>query len=222
MNPPCTNEGGWFSYNSMFMSPTEVLRRKMQSRIFIRFCCQLFKQQVELGGQAVFEHPSGSKLWTYPEMLKLMRQFHVVKCHMCRYGLHLAGSDVYIRKSTKLLLSREHMKVLGKQCPGPSDAKHRRHDVIAGSHVKVGAVSTFAGQYTPAFVESVLETVPAVQNRAEVLEVRDDQPENAAVESEVLASRAELQSADESQVKSALTKLHRNLGHPSIVIWLGS
>lgn len=46
--PPCTNEGGWFHLNSLTMDPQEVLRRRAQSRMFIRFCCELFKQQVNL------------------------------------------------------------------------------------------------------------------------------------------------------------------------------
>ena len=128
--PPCTNEGGWFHLNSLTMDPREVLRRRAQSRMFIRFCCELFKQQVDLGGQALFEHPSGSRLWTYPEMLKLMRKFAVVKCHMCRFGLRLPGSQHFIRKSTKLLVSDESMEVLGRTCPGKKCLHHLCHQPI--------------------------------------------------------------------------------------------
>ena len=213
--PPCTNEGGWFHLNSLTMDPREVLRRRAQSRMFIRFCCELFKQQVDLGGQALFEHPSGSRLWTYPEMLKLMRKFAVVKCHMCRFGLRLPGSQHFIRKSTKLLVSDESMEVLGRTCPGKKCLHHLCHDVIAGSHSGVGSISQFAGQYTHAFVEAVLETVPEYRNRNEMLEViSEPRPSDTSV-SEVLAARAELQSADEEQIKKAIDKLHRNLGHPA-------
>ena len=213
--PPCTNEGGWFHLNSLTMEPQEVLKRKAQSRMFIRFCCELFRQQVELGGQALFEHPSGSRLWTYPEMLKLSRQYQVVKCHMCRFGLRLPGSQNFIRKSTKLLVSHKAMEVLGRTCPGKTCSHHVCHDVVAGSHPKVGAISKFAGQYTHAFVDAVLDTVLEYRNQSEVLEVMSEpRPSNASV-SEVLAARTELQSADEEQVKKALDKLHRNLGHPA-------
>ena len=213
--PPCTNEGGWFHLNSLTMNPQEVLRRRAQSRMFIRFCCELFRQQVELGGQALFEHPSGSRLWTYPEMLKLLRQFHVVKCHMCRFGLRLPGSQNFIRKSTKLLVSDKAMEVLGRTCPGKKCSHHVCHDVVAGSHPSVGAISKFAGQYTHAFVEAVLDTVPEYRNQSEVLEVMSEpRPSDASV-SEVFAARTELQSSDEEQVKKALDKLHRNLGHPA-------
>ena len=212
--PPCTNEGGWFHLNSLTMDPQEVLRRRAQSRMFIRFCCEL-KQQVELGGQALFEHPSGSRLWTHPEMLKLFRHFHVVKCHLCRFGLRLPGSQNFIRKSTKLLGSEKSMEVLGRTCPGKSCSHHVCHDVVAGSHPKVGAVSKFAGQYTHAFVEAVLDTVPEYRSQSETLGViAEPRPSESSV-SEVLAARAELQSSDEEQIKKALDKLHRNLGHPA-------
>ena len=213
--PPCTNEGGWFHLNSLTMDPQEVLRRRAQSRMFIRFCCELFRQQVELGGQALFEHPSGSRLWTYPEMLKLLRQYHVVKCHMCRFGLRLPGSQNFIRKSTKLLVSDKAMEVLGRTCPGRKCSHHVCHDVVAGSHPKVGAISKFAGQYTHAFVEAVLDTVPEYRNQSAVLEVMSEPRPSESSVSEVLAARTELQSSDEEQVKKALDKLHRNLGHPA-------
>ena len=60
--PPCTNEGGWFNLNVAYMDPQEVATKLAQSRLFIRFCCQLFRQQVQAGKRALFEHPKGSRL----------------------------------------------------------------------------------------------------------------------------------------------------------------
>ena len=55
LSPPCTHEGGWFNLNSTKMERFEYLKLKAQSRILIRFCAELFQQQVSLGGRAVWE-----------------------------------------------------------------------------------------------------------------------------------------------------------------------
>ena len=207
--PPCTDEGGWFHLNSTYMDRLEYLRRRARSRSFIRFAMELYQQQVNLGGRALFEHPTGSRAWTYPEVQKLCRKYHLVKCHMCQYGLKLPDSPNFIRKSTRLLVSHEDMKVLGRQCPGPNDAKHQCHDSIAGNHPKVGQVSSFAGQYTQQFVRSVLDTLPSFQCR-EVLAVEDDTvPE--ALWHEVFA----VSQTSRDELLPIIQKLHKNLGHPS-------
>eukprot|EP00435_Cladocopium_sp_Y103_P007446 s5989_g2.t1 len=158
--PPCTDEGGWFNLNACTMEPQEYLRRVRQSRLYIRFCCRLYEQQVAAGGQALLEHPKGSKLWTYPEVQRLLASHHLLSCHMCRFGLRIPQSDQYIRKATRLLVSHESMKGLARECPGKNHPQHKCHQPIAGSHPQVGRVSSFAGKYTPQFVEAVMETVP--------------------------------------------------------------
>ena len=156
------------------MERLEFLRKKAQSRAFIRFCCDLFRQQVSSGGRAVFEHPAPSQMWQYPEVQSLCRRYFVTKLHMCQYDMRLPGSDHFIRKATKLLLTHEDMMSLGRLCPGSSDPQHACHDVIAGSHPKVGAVSTFAGQYPPKFVQAVLETVPRFRDQEVLMLSCDD------------------------------------------------
>ena len=207
--PPCTDEGGWFHLNSTYMDKLEYLRRRARSRSFIRFAMELYQQQVSLGGRALFEHPTGSRAWSYPEVQKLCRRHHLVKCHMCQYGLQLPDSPNFIRKSTRLLVSHEDMKVLGKQCPGPSDPKHQCHDSIAGSHPKVGSVSTFAGKYTRQFVLSVLNTLPSFHQH-EVLVIEDDNvPEDMWHEVFAVSQKPR------EELLPIIQKLHKNLGHPS-------
>ena len=52
------------------------------------------------------------------------------------------------------------MLTLSRKCPGDANPDHRVHQVIAGSHPRVGLVSKFAGQYPPAFVKAVMNTEP--------------------------------------------------------------
>lgn len=109
--PPCTNEGGWWNLNSSFLTLEEKMKKQRESRLYIRFCCELYTQQVQSGRHAIFEHPKGARTWSYSEVKALLG--HVVKCHMCRYGLRLPDSCNLIRKSTNLLVSHEHMTSLG-------------------------------------------------------------------------------------------------------------
>eukprot|EP00435_Cladocopium_sp_Y103_P029768 s480_g7.t1 len=170
--PPCTHEGGWFNLNATKMEQWLYLKTRARSRTFIRFCMELFQQQVSLGKRAVFEHPTGARTWTYPEVQRLCRRFFTVKLHMCQYGLKLPNSQRYIRKSTRLLVSHEDMTCLARTCDHSSG--HESHDVVAGSNAQVGQVSTFAGRYPKAFVRAVLDTVPAFHQH-DVLEVVEDQ-----------------------------------------------
>ena len=216
--PPCTDEGGWFHLNSTKWDRLVYAQRVARSRSFIRFCAKLFRIQTDAGRQAIFEHPTGAKTWTYPEIVSLCKKFFTVKCHMCQYGLKLPESSNFIRKSTRLLVSHEEMKSLERICPGKQDPRHRCHDVVAGHSPTVGRISVFAGKYTPEFVRAVLRTVPSysqIVSDHEVLQVMEDQVSEAAW-NEVLAARHVLQeSKSDQELMPVLLRLHKNLGHPT-------
>ena len=213
--PPCTDEGGWFNLNAWTMNTKEYLHRVRRSRMFIRFCCKLFEQQVEAGKQALLEHPSkGSKLWTYPEVQALFDSSELLTCHMCRYGLRIPNSEHLIRKATHLLVSHKSMHRLAKQCPGASHEKHQCHQVIAGNRKEVGSISKFAGKYTPAFVEAVMETVPRfVQMKQDMLVQCPEWPSRC--QHEVLAAKPDMsEDRSDEELLKIIDKVHRNLGHP--------
>ena len=134
---------------------------------------------------------------------------------MCRYGLHLPGSKQLIRKSTNLLVSHADMTCLGKKCPGANHPRHACHQIIAGSAPGVGSVSVFAGQYTPQFVQAVLQTVPTFQQYEATSLVECEVGTNAQ-RHEVLMAKQDLEAeeASDEQVMKVLDRLHRNLGHP--------
>ena len=213
--PPCTDEGGWFNLNAAYLDPAELTRRIAQSRMYIRFCVQLFEQQVSLGKRALFEHPHGSRLWQYPEVKALLRHFHLLKCRMCRYGLRLPGSSQLIWKATKLLVSHEDMSCLEKTCPGNAHPQHGCHQVVAGSSPGIGSISAFAGQYTPKFVHDVLDTVP-VFHQLHSASLVVCSAESESTHEEVLMLKADLDNpqATDEQLLQVIDRVHRNLGHP--------
>eukprot|EP00435_Cladocopium_sp_Y103_P060613 s808_g22.t1 len=211
--PPCTDAGGWFHYNSYFMSLHEVLRRKLILRKHKKFCKRLIRQQLKHGGRVILEHPRGSEYWDDPEIAAWCKELHSFVTDMCCFNLHLPACDGHpkqlIRKPTRLLVSHEDMKSLHKTCPGEA---HGTHAVIAGSHPKVGSVSQHCGKYTPEFVREVLKTVPSLR-KTEVLLVDDELLCCQHVCHEVLAN--EVQKVSDDELNAVLLKLHKNMGHPS-------
>jgi hypothetical protein len=126
--------------------------------------------------------------------------------------MKLPSSQNFIQKATRLLVSHEDMQSLGRTCPGASDPAHQCHDVVAGHDKEVGRVSTFAGKYPLQFVQAVLNTVPRFQEAQEVLAVTcDSVPEICWDEIHAVSTKPE---PSVEELKQALTKLHRNLGHP--------
>ena len=210
--PPCTNEGGWSNYNKQFLSPAEFLRKRNESRLYIKFCCELFRQQVSLGGRALFEHPAGARTWRYPEMLHIMQKHEVVNLHMCRYNLKLPNSEKLIRKSTRLVASHPEFQKLAKKCPGQSSPEHQCHQVIEGSWPGIGQVSKFCAKYTPEFVKAVLELIPSFSDMQEVLIIDEVPVEHRHLIGAVTSEKSPEPS--DAQVDATLEKLHRNLGHP--------
>ena len=174
--------------------------------------------QVSQGGRALFEHPTGSKIWSYSEVQALCRKHVTVKLHMCRFGLRHPQSErlIRIRKSTRLLVSHDDMLSLGRMCPGEAEPSHLCHDTMQGSVPGLGHVSEYCGRYTEEFVQAVLRTVPRfveLEAEHEVLVVDEEympSPEHWCQVDAV--SRADEKS--DAEVLAILTKLHKNLGHP--------
>ena len=219
--PPCTHEGGWFNLNRSHWNRFTVLKLQAQSRSYIRWCCRLFRMGVQLGCRVVFEHPTGARTWSYPEVQSLCRRFTTVKLHMCRYGMKLPKSERFIRKSTRLLVSHADMESLGLRCD--HQGTHACHDTIAGGAPGVPSISTFAGAYPRPFVQAVLKTVN--QRRSHVGGEHDHEADVGhpimVVEdlvppdrwTEILAASSVSDKSDRELIP-VLDKLHRNLGHP--------
>ena len=203
VSPPCTHEGGWFHLNASKLPMKVRLELIRTSRGFVKFAVSLMRTQLQHGGQVLLEHPLGSKIWKYPEVQALLKDFpecKLIKCHMCRFGLRVPGDQRLIRKATRLLVSGE-------------DACHQCHLPVAGSHPAVGRVSTFAGQYTPSFSQAVLQTVPSYSQAMAEQRVHCE-PFTSRDVQEALMVKADLNQGSESDIMKVIDKVHRNLGHP--------
>eukprot|EP00435_Cladocopium_sp_Y103_P071090 s130_g36.t1 len=215
--PPCTDAGGWFHLNALHMPILEVLRRRKQLKRFLTFVKELIQIQIDAGGRFMFEHPTGSVVWEDPQMQEWCSSLTSFVTNMCQFDLHLPARDGkpkrFLRKSTRLLCSHEDMESLALVCPGESAPEHV-HAPIAGSEPGIGSISKHAGQYTPQFVNAVLQTVPNLRSCVEVLICEHDGSiQSEAIPIEALAVGAEEPSPE--KLLQVLRHLHKNLGHPS-------
>ena len=216
--PTCTHEGGWENYNRLFRTPLETARLIHQSRQKVRFCVNQIHKQIKRGGDFVFEHPWGSRVWKSKETESLRRKFGVFRVDMCAYNLKCPDTQLPIQKATGLMTSRKEVASFTHKCPGC-----HKHRSVEGKLKDGTSVSTFVAQYTPEFVRAVLDSFSKAGMRTDEefqqvdlcdLEVEclaaDEQPE--AVED---SPQAEAAPQVDDKIRSALMKPHKNLGHPS-------
>ena len=202
--PPCTWAGGWYHYNRMFMSPEEIREKDRLTCLFANFSAELAQIQLDHDGRVLFEHPRGSLIWKLPRLVQLRNRMHEVRLDMCRYGMSVP-EGLPIRKRTTLLVSHANMRSLQRQCQGGHD-----HQVIAGSHPKVGSLSKYAGQYPKGFVRAVLRTVKELPDTACLVQAGSDHECLAA------ARIQQLNEQKRDQMLQSLYRLHCNLGHPPV------
>ena len=81
--PPCTHMGGWESLNRCYRTAIENARMMHVARSQVRYCVQEIHKQLRHGGDFLFEHPIGSRVWRLPEMQGLVRKFGVHRVDMC-------------------------------------------------------------------------------------------------------------------------------------------
>eukprot|EP00435_Cladocopium_sp_Y103_P021891 s1135_g5.t1 len=214
--PPCTDAGGWFHYNKCFMTLQEILKRKLMFKKHKELCKRLIRNQLKTHGRLVFEHPAPSTIWHDPDYKAWCDELTSFVTDMCCFNLHVPETPTsckkLIRKHTRLLVSHEDMKdELCRRCPGEMHADHKDHAVIAGSHPGIGSISRHAGRYTPEFVQALIRSVPAFRTH-EVLCLEGPVHDVTHVH-EVLV--AEQENASDEEINTVLTRLHKNLGHPS-------
>ena len=222
--PPCTHEGGWENLNQYYRTPLERAQLQRRNRLRLRFCVNQIHKQLHRGGEFLFEHPWGSRIWKYPEMQSLKRRFGIFRVDMCAFGLKCADTNKSFLKATGLMPSRaEVAESLADKCRCTADHEHR---LVEGTLKSGQSVSDFVAAYTSQFVRSISQSFGLFRSSACDLSVDLSQSDleclaaDSIVPPDEASERVEPpevspDSAEDRRIKSALAKLHRNLGHPS-------
>ena len=222
--PPCTHEGGWENLNQYYRTPLERAQLQRQNRLRLRFCVQQIHKQLHRGGDFLFEHPWGSRIWRYPEMLSLKRRFGIFRVDMCAFGLKCPDTHKSFLKATGLMPSKADVaEAMADKCRCTADHDHRS---IEGSLKNGQSVSDFVAAYTSQFVRCISQSFGLFRPSACDLSVDLSQSELECLAADSVVSPEEAHeevespevhpdSAEDRRIKSALAKLHKNLGHPS-------
>lgn len=225
--PTCTYSGGWDNLNRLHRSPVEQARLVRQSRLKVKFCVEQVHKQLHRGGDFMFEHPWGSKIWNSKEMGSLHRKFGVFRIDQCAYGLKCPDTNLPIQKATGLMVSRPEVANHMHRCSGC-----HQHRVVAGQLKSGQSVSSFVAKYPPRFVKAIinafhkegmpldhecfeLEAVPLTDLGVECLAGEESVAEDSQGHEPTCREESTTDRYD-PKISQAIHKLHCNLGHPSV------
>ena len=120
----------------------------------VKFCIELYMEQVRGGRYFLHEHPENATSWQMPEVIELAAQAGVgmTVCDMCAYGMEITDKDgeALVRKSTKVLTNADEVaKRISRRCSNRKEfgeslippltrlqpklrARHRHADILGG------------------------------------------------------------------------------------------
>ena len=124
--PPCTDYSVMQNMNWGKMSPAERERRKVEAKLHVDFCAQLYRIQHEQGRLFLHEHPDRATSWKEPSIQAIanLKDVLYVKADQCAFGLQVKDKGTYhlVQKKTGVLTnSPEVAKELSRQCSGQHD-----------------------------------------------------------------------------------------------------
>ena len=226
--PPYTHEGRWENLNQYYRTPLERAQLQRRNRLRLRFCVPQIPKQLDRGGEFLFEHPWGSRIWRYPEMQSLKRKFGIFRVDMCAFGLKCPDTNKTFLKATGLMPSKADVaEFLADKCRCTADHDHRSAE---GSLKNGQSVNDFVAAYTPQFVRSISQSFGLFrtstcdlsvdllsQSDLECLAADSIMSPDEAHETHERVEPPEVHpdSAEDRRINNALAKLHKNLSHPS-------
>ena len=210
--------------------------RDYQEVTFLKLVKRGYQKQQREGRHAAVEQPKNARSWVTPTFIA-MEGFHSI-FHQCQYGVTLPDENYeeqYVKKPTKLRCTDETMALdLARTCQG-----EHWHLPVEGSSPGIGSRSAASRIYQAELcysfylaIEQIFaykgqDAIYVADDEAEVkeefkLEEFDEEKSEAlepespdeppAAPSGVLTR---LRDEDMQKARRTITRLHRNLGHPS-------
>ena len=131
-----------------------LLQKRLQQRKLLRFVRDAAFRQRQRGGALMGENPFTSRAWKEPLIIEAFDNQEEGMTDMCQFGLKVPGKGL-LRKRTRLRGSKAVIKHACKRCPG----RHHHTPVLGGAKINGQwiNISDFAGGYTKAFADAVLD-----------------------------------------------------------------
>ena len=236
--PPCTVWSPLQQLNVDTPEKQEALQadRDYQEVTFLKLVKRGYQKQQREGRHAAVEQPKNARSWATPTFVTIMDVFDSI-FDQCEYGVTLPDENYeeqYVKKPTKLRCTDETMALdLARTCQGG-----HWHLPIEGSSPGIGSRSAASGVYQAELCYSfylAIEQIFAYKGQ-DAIYVADDE---AAIKEEFKLEKMEemdefpdLESPDEppaapsgvlsrlrdedmQKARRTITRLHRNLGHPT-------
>ena len=99
-SPPCTlfsilQEMNWSKYGTTPGWKTKFEERLKEAEEHIRFCCRLYRHQLQEGRHFLHEHPWSARSWKMECIEDLIKDSRVsiTRTDMCRFGMKAVGPD---------------------------------------------------------------------------------------------------------------------------------
>ncbi|CAK0860660.1 unnamed protein product [Prorocentrum cordatum] len=245
MSPPCTADCQLQNWNKKTPEDCERLRKKVQKARRIQAGCEtIMSVGLQFRGTEIdLEQPQRSHSWGRSEALKRIReQTYETLVSGCAYGLRCPRRGLLLPKVWRICSTDpELQKAIGKRCsnrPGRHD-NHEHGEIIGG---KVVAATAFypealckvwakhilrAGGGTTAETSALLATdqdtddgifegidedgdLEMEEPQASDEELDEDDPRELSKDGGTLSTK------EAQEIEHRLSRLHRNLGHPSV------
>lgn len=128
--------------------------RRLRERPFLEFCEEIFKIQMQLGGDALAENPLRSASFQEEPMKRLLNHpevYHSVG-HGCRFGIKRVNSgELFLKPTMWISTSFEICEELSLKCRNIQNPGDDAHGVcLGGSHI-----TQHAGRYTKQIAQAI-------------------------------------------------------------------
>ena len=118
-SPDCTAFCSWQVLNRILHDAKVLDERWTRAMVHLRFCCQLYRDQLDGGRYFIHEHPRGASSWGEECIQKILRENGVdtAEPHLCQYGLTYRGDPV--KKPARFMSnSPQVLRRLQRRCTG--------------------------------------------------------------------------------------------------------
>ena len=241
LSPRCTEWSPLQSLNALTEERKQALQaeRDYQEKVHLKMCRRSYLKQRREGRHAALEQPRYAVSWRTKTLRDLPG--HACELDQCQFEVTLPdenGYDQYIKKPTRLQCTDEGMATsLALRCPGD-----HYHLPIEGSSPGVGNRAAASAEYQGIFCSMLSQAIVNIfsdhdphqahfttdeiyAGEDDIIlppemddEMPDSPPDPPDPHQEVRQQRgvmARLQDEDRQAAKRTITRLHRNLGHPT-------
>ncbi|CAK0837902.1 unnamed protein product, partial [Prorocentrum cordatum] len=241
LSPPCTADCPIQNLNQKTaQQKATYLAKVRKARRIQRNCKSLWEDSKKIHDcHTELEQPASSRSWTRSPSIKAMRdQMHETIIHGCAYGFREARSGLLMRKAWRICSTGpEFGAKLGRTCSNrPGRGDNHTHRPIEDGQV-VAQTAFYPPALCKAWAKHILKTNTSARYGKEIFTSLEQIPEDAEEEMEEALDEDLLQDnpeamddesvmkglgisetptkKEELEIEQRLTRLHRNLGHPS-------